>query len=90
MVEAGLRGDEIGRKLLPANMQFKAHSLVQAARRWNDTDLRRAFVALGRADRTIKKGADAETALAAAVVEACGGEKAGELSGLRPSPPRGR
>ncbi len=87
MVEAGLRGDEIGRKLLPANMQFKARSLVQAARRWNDTDLRRAFVALGRADRTIKKGADAETALVAAVVVACGGE---EAAAARPSPPRGR
>jgi DNA polymerase III delta subunit len=64
-------------------MQFKARGLVEAARRWSDGDLRRAFVALGRADRLIKRGADAETVLAAAVVEACGGE-------TRPSPRRGR
>jgi DNA polymerase III delta subunit len=82
--EAGVRSDEIGRRLLPGNMQFKARSLVDASRQWTDGDLRRAFVALGRADRQIKRGADAETALAAAVVEACGGGDA------RPSPRRGR
>jgi DNA polymerase-3 subunit delta len=81
--EAGTPNDEIARRLLPGNMQFKARSLVDASRQWDDADLRRAFAALGRADRRIKRGADAETALAAAVVEACGGGEA------RPSPRRG-
>jgi DNA polymerase III delta subunit len=73
MREARAPGDEIGRRLLPANMQFKARALIDASRRWSDADLRNAFVALGRADRSIKRGADAETTLAAAVVRACGG-----------------
>ncbi len=84
--EAGVRGDEIGRRLLPGNMQFKARSLVEASRQWSDADLRRALAALGRADRQIKRGADAETALAVVVVEACG-RGGGEA---RPSPRRGR
>jgi DNA polymerase-3 subunit delta len=70
---AGVRNDEIGRRLLPGNMQFKARALVDASRRWEDADLRRALAALGRADRQIKRGTDPETALAAAVVAACGG-----------------
>ncbi|MCG6920838.1 MAG: DNA polymerase III subunit delta [Acidobacteria bacterium] len=86
MREAGIAGAEIGRKLLPANMQFKARALVDASRRWADADLQEAFVALGRADRSIKRGADAETTLAVAVVAACrGGE-----GGAKPSPRRGR
>jgi DNA polymerase-3 subunit delta len=86
MTEARTPSDEIGRKLLPANMQFKVRSLINASRRWSDADLQEALGALGRADRRIKRGADAETALAAAIVEACGGGK----SGSRPSPRRGR
>jgi DNA polymerase III delta subunit len=82
----GLRPDEIGRKLLPANMQFKVRSLVEAAQRWDEADFRRAFVALGRADRRLKQGAEAETALAAALVEACG-SGGGDV---RPSSRRGR
>jgi DNA polymerase-3 subunit delta len=85
MIEARAPREEIGRKLLPPNMQFKVRSLVEASRRWSDADLRGAFAALGRADRRIKRGADAETALVAAVVEACGGGAA-----ARPSPRRGR
>jgi len=81
----GARPDEIGRKLLPGNMQFKAQSLVSAARRWDEAALRRAFAALGQADRRLKQGAQAETAIAAAIVEACGTGGA-----LRPSPRRGR
>jgi DNA polymerase III subunit delta len=77
--------EEIARQLLPANMQFKARALVEASRRWSDPDLRRAFVALGRADRRMKRGADGETALVAAIVEACGGE-----GSVRPSPRSGR
>jgi DNA polymerase-3 subunit delta len=78
MREARVPRDEIGRRLLPANMQFKTRALVEASRRWSDAELREAFAALGRADRGIKRGADAETTLAAAVVGA-----------TRPSPPRG-
>jgi DNA polymerase-3 subunit delta len=85
MRERRASGDEIGRRLLPANMQFKARALLEAARLWSDDELRDAVAALGRADRRIKRGADAETTLAVAVVEACaeGGE-------ARPSPRRGR
>lgn len=82
--DAGAGPDEIGRRLLPPNMQFKARSLAEASRRWSEPELRRAFVALGRADRRMKRGADAETTLAAAVVEACG------AGAVRPSPRRGR
>jgi DNA polymerase-3 subunit delta len=85
MREARAPGNEIGRRLLPANMQFKARALIDASRRWSDADLRDAFAALGHADRSIKRGADAETTLAAAVVKACGG--GGEA---KPSPRRGR
>lgn len=84
--DEGMRADEIGRKLLPANMQFKARSLLEASRRWDEKDLRRAFVALGQADLRLKQGAEAETTLAAAIVEACG-SGGGELS---PSSRRGR
>jgi DNA polymerase-3 subunit delta len=77
--------EEIGRQLLPANMQFKARGLVEASRRWSDADLRRALGALGRADRRLKRGTDPETVLVAAIVEACGG---GEP--VRPSPRPGR
>jgi DNA polymerase-3 subunit delta len=74
--EAGERPDAIGKRLLPANMQFKARALVEASRQWSDDDLGRAFSALGVADRRIKRGADAETALAAALLEAFGGKGA--------------
>jgi DNA polymerase-3 subunit delta len=94
MTEARVPREEIGRKLLPANMQFKLRSLIDASRRWSDADLQEAFVALGRADRRIKRGADAETALAAAIVEACGGGESPRPYGggdrPRPSPRRGR
>jgi hypothetical protein len=94
MTEARVPRDEIGRKLLPANMQFKLRSLIDASRQWSDAELQGAFAALGRADRRIKRGADAETALAAAIVEACGGgERPGPDGGgdrPRPSPRRGR
>ncbi len=83
LTETRTPSEEIGRKLLPANMQFKVRSLVDASRRWSDAELRDAFAALGRADRRIKRGADAETALAAAVVEACGGRGGARLSPRR-------
>jgi len=65
---------EIGSRLLPPNMQFKLDSLLAAAGRWRDEDLRAALAALDRADRRMKRGSDAATALVAALAEACRGE----------------
>jgi DNA polymerase-3 subunit delta len=79
--EAGVAREEIGRKLLPPNMQFKLNDLLDASRRWREAELRRALEALGRADRRMKRGADPATTLVAAVVESCGG-------GVRPTSPR--
>jgi DNA polymerase-3 subunit delta len=58
---------------LPPNMAFKVRGLLDAARRWSEADLRRAMRVLGRTDRRMKRGADAATALVAAVAESCGG-----------------
>jgi DNA polymerase-3 subunit delta len=71
MREARVPRVEIGARLLPPNMQFKLDSLLDASRRWSDADLARALEALGRADRRMKRGADAAATLVAAVVEAC-------------------
>ena len=81
MREARAPRDEIGAKLLPPNMQFKLDALLDASRRWSETDLRRALSTLGRADRRMKRGADAATTLVAAVAESCAGER-------RPTSPR--
>ncbi len=54
---------EIAQALLPANMQFKIDSLLDASRRWSDAELRRALAELDRADRRMKRGADAATTL---------------------------
>jgi DNA polymerase-3 subunit delta len=83
--ESGATGREIGERLLPGNMRFKAPALVDASRQWTDADLARAFAALDTADRRIKRGADAETTLAAAVAEACGAEEERGRA-TRPSP----
>jgi DNA polymerase-3 subunit delta len=72
MREAKAPRAEIGARLLPPHMQFKLDALVEASRRWTEADLRRALKALGRADRRMKRGADAATTLVAAVVESCG------------------
>jgi len=74
MREARVPRDEIGARLLPANMQFKLEALLDASQRWSEPDLRRGLVALGRADRRVKRGADAATTLVAAVAASCGGE----------------
>ena len=74
MREARAPRAEIGARLLPPNMQFKLDALLDASRRWSEADLRRALAALGRADRRMKRGADAATTLVAAVAESCGGE----------------
>jgi DNA polymerase-3 subunit delta len=73
----------IAAALLPANMQWKLDSLLDASRRWSDADLRRALAALDQADRRMKRGADAATALLSALVLACG-------AGTGASAPRGR
>jgi DNA polymerase-3 subunit delta len=62
-------------------MPFKVGDLLEATRAWSEADLRKATVALDRADRRVKTGTDARAALAAAVVEACGGPGRGTRSG---------
>ena len=81
--EAGTPRAEIGAKVLPPNMQFKLDAVLDAAKRWSDAELRRGMQVLARTDRRMKRGADAATALVAAVVEACGSEGA-----ARPTSPR--
>jgi DNA polymerase-3 subunit delta len=71
--EARVGRDQIGARLLPANVQFKLDALLEASRRWTEPDLRRGLLALGEADRRLKTGADGHTALVAAVAESCGG-----------------
>ncbi|MGE5127480.1 MAG: DNA polymerase III subunit delta [Betaproteobacteria bacterium] len=73
----------IAAALLPANMQWKIDSLLDASRRWSDAELRRALAELDRADRRMKRGADASTALLAALVVACGGGGAASAARAR-------
>lgn len=84
MREARLPRGEIGARLLPPNMQFKLDALLEASARWSEPDLRRAFEALGRADRRLKRGVEAEIALAAVVTEACRIAEEARPSSLRP------
>lgn len=73
-----LRGSRAAREDLVSRLgvlPFKVQDVLEAARRWSEADLRQAFVALDRADRRMKSGAEPRTALAAAVAEACAGEK---------------
>jgi DNA polymerase III subunit delta len=72
MREAKAPRADIGARILPPHMQFKLDALIEASRRWAEADLVRALRALGRADRRMKRGADAATTLVAAVVESCG------------------
>ena len=74
-----LRGSRAAREDLVSRLgvlPFKVGDVVEASRRWSEGDLRQAFVALDRADRRMKSGSEPRTALAAAVAEACAGEKA--------------
>jgi DNA polymerase-3 subunit delta len=64
---------EIAQRLLPPHMQFKLEGLLAAAGRWTDAELRLALAAFDRADRRVKRGSDAATALVAALAEACRG-----------------
>ena len=74
-------------------LPFKVGSLLEASRAWTDAELRAAMVAIDRADRRIKSGAEGRVALAAAVAEACRKEGTGPTTGaggLRPPVRRAR
>jgi DNA polymerase III subunit delta len=82
-----LRGSRGAREELVSRLgvlPFKVGDVLESSRRWSEDDLRRAFAALDVADRRMKSGGEPGTALAAAVAEACGKEKA------RPATPPGR
>ncbi len=64
-------------------LPFKVNDAMEAARRWSSADLERAARALAQADRRLKTGTDAQPALAAAIVEACG---IGAGGVVRPAP----
>jgi DNA polymerase-3 subunit delta len=73
-----LRGSRGAREELVSRLgvlPFKVGDVLEASRSWSEDDLRRAFAALDRADRRMKSGGEPGTALAAAVAEACGGER---------------
>lgn len=82
--QARVPRDEMISRLRIERFAFKLPALLEAARRWSDEDFRAAFRALERADRRLKRGASAQAALGAAVVEACRG------AGARPGSPPGR
>jgi DNA polymerase III delta subunit len=82
MNEARVPARAIAAKLLPGNMAFKIDALLAASRRWSESDLRAAMVALDKADQAIKNGGDAWAALSVAVVAACGA-----APGIRPGRP---
>jgi DNA polymerase-3 subunit delta len=86
MREARVPRAEIGSRLLPPNMQFKLDALLEASRRWSEAELRGGLAVLGRADRRMKRGAEAAATLAGAVVEVCREGPAGRAT----SPRRGR
>ena len=85
MKDARMPKPAIAARLLPQNMSFKIDSLMAAASAWSEGDLKAALVALDRADRAIKNGADSRAALSVAVVEACGRTDPGIRPGARPS-----
>ena len=80
--------DEVARRLqMPP---FKVGDVLEAAGRWSEAELARAFRALGKADRRLKTSVAAEVALGAAIVEACTAPGRGSGMGSRPSPRPGR
>lgn len=81
LVEARAPRDAFAQRL--GLLPFKVNDAIEAARRWSSADLERAARALAQADRRLKTGTDAQPALAAAIVEACG-------VALRPAPQPGR
>ena len=80
--------DEVARRLqIPP---FKVGDVLEAARRWSEPELVRAFQALGEADRRLKSSVAAEVALGAAIVLACGTPGRSSAGGPRPWPWPGR
>lgn len=75
MREARHPRQKIAEALLPPNMQWKIDSLLEATRRWREPHLRLALQALDEADRRMKRGADAATALTAALARSCRAEE---------------
>ena len=72
-----LRGARAAREELVSRLgvlPFKVSDVLECSRRWSEGDLRRALLALDRADRRMKSGGEPRTALAAAVAEACAAE----------------
>ena len=65
---------------------FKVRDVLDAAGRWSEADLARAFQALGKADRRLKSSVAAEVALGAAILEACGTPDRASAGGARPWP----
>jgi DNA polymerase III delta subunit len=72
MREARASREEVASRLQV--MPFKVGDLLEATRAWSDRDLQKASAALDLADRRVKTGSDPRLALAAAVVQACGGD----------------
>ncbi len=64
-----VRLDEIAARL--RILPFKIRDLAQAAAKWSNEDLRGALLALARADRALKRGADPAVILTAAIVCLC-------------------
>ncbi len=84
VMAARLPREEMAKRLgLPPNMVFKLPGILDAARQWSEADLSRGLSALRHADRILKRGADVRTALAGAVVAACGPGSTGASSARR-------
>lgn len=78
-----LRDARVPREEMAARLgvpPFKLGDLLAAERQWSEPELRAALEALGRADRRMKTGMNPRVALAAAVVEACGGRGEARLA----------
>jgi DNA polymerase III subunit delta len=85
-----LRDAKVPREALASRLgvpPFKVTELMEAARGWSDAELERAVAAFSEADRRVKTGADARSALVAAVVEATGKRSTPGATGA-PRPPR--
>ena len=84
MLDARLPRQKIAEALLPPNMQWKIDGLLEAAsRRWREPQLRLALRALDEADRQVKRGGDAATALTAALAKSCRANDGARLRLLR-------
>lgn len=75
--------DQMVAALALGNRAFKLGELLASARRWEERSLRVATAALERADRAIKTGGEARSALCAVVAEARLGEARPSTAGAR-------